>query len=328
MKIRTMLLMVLLLWAVSIDVVAQARPKINRNVQTTTQQKTSTTPKKKTKTNRTSTTVAIPKETIVVTTEANVKNNETNTESIVATPQDSIPSKVEVPIQHNGITEETPSLSTDTPEVATKEVSIEEVTTVVEAPRKTIFSIYDWCGLSIGWIQKKWVYESSAPVGKQNLLMNGIQIGVRVNPELWRGLGFDTGLFYEYCGANDCRQQQSDGAGGIESSRYDCSEHSLYFPMHAKYSMAVDNEVKVSLLGGLGFNYIMSRKVSQNADDQVLRHDYWKHYNMLLEIGASVRYRFLQLDITTSKGLNNWPRYHANTIYQERPIVLAATIYL
>lgn len=189
-------------------------------------------------------------------------------------------------------------------------------------------------GISAGYIKKQWEYSMDGKMREtmgvfgDDKYLQGIQAGIRIDPQFGAGFGINTGLFYEYCWA-DGKKYQNRKRG----SEFSYKEHGLYLPLHLKFTMNFSKYFQMSVYGGAGINYVMSGKL--NVDDG--RYSYeknvfqeensgWTRVNTMVEYGASLRIKAVQFDLTLSRGLTDWPEKNGCEVKQSRPLSLSTTI--
>lgn len=167
-------------------------------------------------------------------------------------------------------------------------------------------------GLSAGYVQKQWGYDFDGSKEKVNVFgdgkyTNGIQVGIRIDPQFGYGFGINTGLYYEYYfdKSNDMYEEEIN-------YYYKSEEHSLYLPIHLKYSLNFSKWFQIALYGGLGLDCGVSgniylRSEGETLDTQSLYDDELdiKRFNASLEYGAAIRVSRFQLNFTMSKGFVN-----------------------
>lgn len=190
-----------------------------------------------------------------------------------------------------------------------------------------------WGGLSVGYIQKQWTYEyTNGETEKMGMFdddkyLQGVQAGLRIDPQFGAGFGMNSGLFYEYCWAKSNDEYDEYGA-----YYYTYKEHGLYLPLHLKFTMNYSKWFQLSIYGGGGVNYAISGKAYLKDEDEtydsaeVFSEDDWRRWNFMLEYGASLRINALQFDFTMSKGLNDWSDNNLYKIKQGRPFAVSMTV--
>lgn len=166
-------------------------------------------------------------------------------------------------------------------------------------------------GLTAGYVQKQWVYDTDGHKEKVDVFgdskyTNGIQFGIRFDPQFKYGFGINTGLFYEYY-FDKLDLEEYD-----YQYHYTSSEHCLYMPLHIKYSLNFSEWFQLAFYGGIGLDYGLSGTINIKSDesdyDPINIYDEdldMKRFNTSLEYGASIRVKNVQLDFSMSKGLIN-----------------------
>lgn len=188
-------------------------------------------------------------------------------------------------------------------------------------------------GLSAGYVQKQWTYSFGDSKEKVNIFgedkcTNGIQSGIRIDPQFGYGFGINTGLFYEYY----WDKSQDMYEDGIEYY-YKSEEHSLYLPVHLKYSLNFSKWFQLSLYGGVGLDCGLSGKIylrcdGETLDSQSLYDDQldMKRFNASLEYGAAIRIHRFQLNFTMSKGFVDMSGNDEYKVKQNKLMNLSASV--
>ncbi len=187
-------------------------------------------------------------------------------------------------------------------------------------------------GFSVGYFRKQWTYENNGKKEKLGIFDNkdylqGVQAGLRIDPQFGWGIGMNSGVFYEFCWAKSETERDRYGV-----YHYTYNEHGLYVPVHLKYTMNFSEWFQLSFYGGAGLNYVFSGKVKLKDDygtdysEDVFDADDMKRFNVMLEYGASIRIKALQFDFTMSQGLTKWSDASDYKLKQGRPFSVAATI--
>ena len=191
-----------------------------------------------------------------------------------------------------------------------------------------------YVGLSVGYVQKQWVYDFDGSKEKVNVFgdgkyTNGIQVGIRIDPQFGYGFGINTGLYYEYY-FDKSEDMYEDGIDYY----YRSEEHSLYLPIHLKYSLNFSKWFQLALYGGIGLDCGVSgniylRSDGETLDTQNLYDDEldMKRFNASLEYGASIRVSRFQLNFTMSKGLVNMSGSDEYKVKQNKMMNLALSVY-
>ncbi|MCQ2140532.1 MAG: outer membrane beta-barrel protein [Bacteroidales bacterium] len=200
-----------------------------------------------------------------------------------------------------------------------------------------------WWGLSIGYVQKHWLYkpkpEFIADYGDveeiygvyaeegEATAAHGIQMGIRYEPEFGHGFGLNTGLFYEFY--TDHSMDYYDDAGYEFKTIWE--EHSLNIPLHLEFRANFDEAFQLFAYGGgsvdLGLSSTMSNyyyyyedfisdKVNvYGRDVEMLR------FNASWEAGFGVRFNSIQLQCQMSRGLINMAERDAEyVVFQNKPL--------
>ena len=158
---------------------------------------------------------------------------------------------------------------------------------------------------------------------------NGIQVGIRIDPQFGYGFGINTGLYYEYY-FDKSEDMYEDGIDYY----YRSEEHSLYLPIHLKYSLNFSKWFQLALYGGIGLDCGVSgniylRSDGETLDTQNLYDDEldMKRFNASLEYGASIRVSRFQLNFTMSKGLVNMSGSDEYKVKQNKMMNFALSVY-
>lgn len=188
--------------------------------------------------------------------------------------------------------------------------------------------------LSAGYVQKQWAYDFGDTKEKYDVFgedkyTNGIQFGIRIDPQFGYGFGINTGLFYEYY-FDKSEDMYEDG---IEYY-YRAEEHSLYLPVHLKYSLNFSKWFQLAFYGGVGLDCGLSGKIylrcdGETLDTQSLYDDELdiKRFNASLEYGAAIRVNRCQLNFTMSKGLVNMSCSDEYKVKQNKLANISLSVY-
>lgn len=266
--------------------------------------------------------------------DAQLKDNELNTGGLAPWPK----SRADVETllnKYNSAISSSSYSSTNTPSTSTPSSSYNSSSSYSYRKRHKFNEAKDsYCvGLSVGYVQKQWVYDYGDSKEKvdmfgENKFTNGIQAGLRIDPQFGYGFGINTGLFYEFY--FDKSEDLSDDGYGYH---YTSEEHSLYLPIHLKYSLNFSEWFQLSFYGGIGLDYGLSGKIHYRGDD-----DYNESFNMYeedldikrfntsLEYGASVRIKNIQLDLTMASGLINMSDNEGYEVKQNKLMNISASI--
>lgn len=189
-------------------------------------------------------------------------------------------------------------------------------------------------GFSIGYVTKQWVTTGEGEQLKENIVwggayskrLHGMQFGLHFQPCLSWGLGFYTGLFYEfYISSNEEYR---------DMGQYDnFVEHDMYLPVHAYYRLPFAEKIALSIHGGVGFDCgLMAKFTSTDYPDAEPNTDYYgldywpKRFNVSGEIGVSLRLGAVQLNFQYSKGLNDHESYSSLGNYKTVQNKISASI--
>lgn len=193
----------------------------------------------------------------------------------------------------------------------------------------------EYCvALSMGYVQKQWVYDfgdtkEKVDVFGEDKYTNGVQFGVRIDPQFRYGFGINTGLYYEYY----FDKSQDRNEEGID---YYCraEEHSLYMPIHLKYSLNFSKWFQLAFYGGVGLDYGISGEIYARSNGETLnsRTQYdaeldMERFNASLEYGAAIRVNRFQMNVSMSKGLINMSGSDEYKVKQDKLINVGMSIY-
>jgi len=194
--------------------------------------------------------------------------------------------------------------------------------------------VHNFVGLSAGYVQKQWVYDYGEHTEKidifgEDKFTNGIQCGLRIDPQLGYGFGIGTGLFYEYY-FDKSENMQEDGMDYYFRTK----EHSLHLPIHLKYSLNFSKWFQLAFYGGVGLDYGLSGKIYVYQDGESyesfgMYDDEFdmKRFNTSLEYGASLRINNVQFNYTISKGLIDMSGNDEYKVKQNKPCTVSMSIY-
>ncbi|MFI3287690.1 MAG: PEGA domain-containing protein [Rikenellaceae bacterium] len=178
-------------------------------------------------------------------------------------------------------------------------------------------------GISAAYVSKQWettgegLQFNTDYWGNYNKSLQGFQVGVFAQPNIAWGLGFNTGLFYEFYYSQDDALR--------DSGYYDeFVEHSLYIPAHLTYRIAFTEDVELMVQGGVGMNVALYGELNCTADKSysapmldIYDKDYMpKRVNFAAEVGGSFRYKFIQVGALYSKGLTDHEIYASEGDYE------------
>lgn len=193
-------------------------------------------------------------------------------------------------------------------------------------------------GVSAGYVSKQWDYiytDGSKEKGSMfdDKPLHGVQAGVRWNPLLKFGFGFDMGLYYEYYYDKSDMQSDSDDWGAY-NYYVTFNEHNLHLPVHLEYRFNFTENFQMFVYGGASLDYALYCKFSsyeEGYDDEpygVLDEDVYggeilpdnKRFNASLSFGGGVRVYSWQLNVGTRRGLINMSSSPDYVVKQNNPI--------
>lgn len=166
-------------------------------------------------------------------------------------------------------------------------------------------------GLSVRYVQKWFSYSNGSKHYKMNLggiegSMNGVQVGIPIQPYFGSGFGLGTGLYFEYYKTNvDYAKVDDSSTTHLENNSLEDME--LYMPIHLQFRLPAARETSFFLSAGVGLTYGVALK-AQSEDDgwenvKFGENGMPKAFNCAIEIGAGFRYRRLLIDLTYSIGM-------------------------
>lgn len=174
-------------------------------------------------------------------------------------------------------------------------------------------------GFSLGYVTKQWEISQDGMVEKMGYWddkksLNGIQVGIRLEPQFKYGFAINTGLYYEYYFSNTDEAVINDEYDRPLSCKGKLEEHNLYLPIHFEYRLHFSDNFNVFFYGGLGLDYGLGGTIKfkdiPGYEDTSFNNIYdeawaWKRFNASFEYGAGIRIYGVQIHATTSKGLIN-----------------------
>lgn len=108
-------------------------------------------------------------------------------------------------------------------------------------------------GMSAGWVAKEWTTSANGRTihedlwGNPDKMLHGLQVGLHLQHCFFRGLGWRTGLYYEwYISTSSYIKERG-------FSRF--NEHGLYLPLHFIIQMTPFRKVSITPYAGFGFNW-------------------------------------------------------------------------
>lgn len=130
---------------------------------------------------------------------------------------------------------------------------------------RDLFTIDDMVfhgGFSVGWVAKEWSTSANGRTYHEDLwgnpgkMLHGVQFGLHFNQSIYYGVGWRTGLYYEWYISHD--QFLKD----IGWDRF--NEHCLYIPMHVQFRLPLSRyheSICITPYAGIGFNIAMKGRM-------------------------------------------------------------------
>ncbi|MCF0193126.1 MAG: sel1 repeat family protein [Prevotella sp.] len=174
-------------------------------------------------------------------------------------------------------------------------------------------------GISLGYVHKLFVTKENGNTTthgwRKDFQIPGIQAGVRFNPQLKHGFGFDTGVFYEFYYEPTAETTVPSKYGTTAPCKATFQEHDLYVPAHAEYSVHLGRKFRLFAAAGLGLNFCLSatdsyQPLEDGAFESITIKDAYaeegyKTFLATLEYGGGLSIETFQLRLMISKGLNS-----------------------
>ena len=188
-------------------------------------------------------------------------------------------------------------------------------------------------GFSVGYVQKQWTYNYGDSKEKVNVFgeeksTSGIQAGFRIDPQFGYGFAINTGLYYEFY------FDKSPETIGDVVDYYRYEEHSLYLPVHFKYSLNFSEMFQLAFYGGIGLDYAISGNAYAKSEGEtidtfnVFDNDFdMKRFNASLEYGGAIRIKRVQLNFTMSNGLVNMSDNADYKVKLNKQMNIALSVY-
>ena len=199
-------------------------------------------------------------------------------------------------------------------------------------------------GFSIGYVQKQWVYktlpEYASELGSiverygvfsedgEAKVANGLQVGIRYEPQFQYGFGLNTGIFYE--GYYDKSNDYSDSEGNYN---LEWLEHSINIPFHVEFRANFKEGFQFFVYGGASVDVGISSTITFH--DLSSGYDYepidiygdkyeMKRFNASWEAGAGLRFYGIQLQGQFSRGLINMASHGSDySVMQDKPLSIS-----
>ena len=199
-------------------------------------------------------------------------------------------------------------------------------------------------GVSMGYVSKRWDYiwsdgtKEHASIFDDTKLINGLQAGIRWEPELNFGFGFDTGLYYEYYQDKSDMMDDGDGYGPYYVRM---SEHCLHFPAHLEYRLNFTENFQVFFYGGVALDTVLYGKFDYfdegssepfgTMDEDIYAGEVLpdiKRFNASWSFGGGVRVRSFQLNVGTRMGFRDMASSADFHVYQNCPFLVSLSLML
>ena len=199
-------------------------------------------------------------------------------------------------------------------------------------------------GVSMGYVSKRWDYiwsdgtKEHASIFDDTKLINGLQAGIRWEPELNYGFGFDTGLYYEYYQDKSDMMDDGDGYGPYYVRM---SEHCLHFPAHLEYRLNFTENFQMFFYGGVALDTVLYGKFDYFDEGSsepfgILDEDLYagevlpdiKRFNASWSFGGGVRVMSFQLNVGTRMGFRDMASSTDYHVYQNCPFLVSLSLML
>ena len=199
-------------------------------------------------------------------------------------------------------------------------------------------------GVSMGYVSKRWDYiwsdgtKEHASIFDDTKLINGLQAGIRWEPELKFGFGFDTGLYYEYYQDKSDMMDDGDGYGPYYVRM---SEHCLHFPAHLEYRLNFTENFQVFFYGGVALDTVLYGKFDYfdegssepfgTTDEDIYAGEILpdiKRFNASWSFGGGVRVMSFQLNVGTRMGFRDMASSADYHVYQNCPFLVSLSFML
>lgn len=194
---------------------------------------------------------------------------------------------------------------------------------------------YRWLGVTVGYAQRQFTQKFDD--GRKETFgyfpetshLDGIRVGVSVEPQLPLGFGVYMGLFYEYFFSN-----KKNISMGYRSGRGITNMHCLYVPIHAEWRANFSSQFQLFVHGGLGLDYCAGANASLTDGKEELwsasGEDFFegiKDYNFSAEGAVGLRWQAFQLDFTMAKGLLNMTENTNVKTYQNKNMAVSLSYF-
>lgn len=200
----------------------------------------------------------------------------------------------------------------------------------IKLPWNSPLHRYPW-GISLAYTQKSFKEKNGNKHGWwKSSGMSGVQVGAKYNPQLDHGIGFNTGIYYEYYydTSTSCDiPERFEGEGKCKAT---LREHDIYIPLHAEYSLHLGKRFRLFVFGGLGIDYTLSASESLSTTSEsnpdfkgiTVSDAYdemgYSKFGTTLEYGGGLSIEGLQVRITKGTGLNNISKNNGSDVKLDR----------
>ena len=194
---------------------------------------------------------------------------------------------------------------------------------------------YRWLGITVGYAQTQFTQKfddgrkETFGYFSETSHLDGIRVGVSVEPQLPLGFGVYMGLFYEYFFSN-----KKNVSMGYRSGRGITNMHCLYVPIHAEWRANFSSQFQLFVHGGLGLDYCAGANASLTDGNEELwsasGKDFFegiKDYNFSAEGAVGLRWQAFQLDFTMAKGLLNMTENTNVKTYQNKNMAVSLSYF-
>ncbi len=191
-------------------------------------------------------------------------------------------------------------------------------------------------GFTMGWVQKHWAVKNTSGGAAEKMgywddskNINGMQVGIKIEPLFKYGFALNTGIFYEFYYSKGA-ESYYDG----ESYHPILMEHVLYVPLHFEYRLNFSRKFQLFFYGGAGIDYGLRAKIK--TDNEYLSFDEdngykasgaWDRFNPSLEFGAGICMKHVQFDFSMARGLKDMSNDPDYTVKQNKMMVTMSLMY-
>lgn len=170
-------------------------------------------------------------------------------------------------------------------------------------------------GVTLGYTSKSLVYEGYkqgwTALDEDKSYSPAMVLGFTATPEFKYGIGIQTGLYYELC-----RNYMKESFGGYGSYKLSVTDHAFVIPVRMQYRYEIITDLSVFLYTGpefeIGLAYVLSESETVEGDTEKEKFDYYKEsegyykrFRAYWGLGAGVQWKYLQLRLGGTWGLNS-----------------------